>query len=81
MTRLILESGDYYLERNFVILRGMVRVNELEKAPLKTWRPYCFSDYNLDGKCDCEEYYMMASCDKCPYRDVAKHQQKGQVKE
>lgn len=39
-----------------------------EPAPPTSWRPYCFSDYDQDGKCEHEEYYMMASCDKCPYR-------------
>jgi len=69
----------YYYDPNGQLQTPIFGINKeyVEPAPPKDWRPYCFSDYNLDGKCDCEEYYMMASCDKCPYHDVAEHQQKG----
>ena len=42
-------------------------VLDREPTPPKDWKPYCFSDFDKDGKCDHDEYYMMASCDKCPF--------------
>lgn len=44
-----------------------IRYYPEEPAPPKDWKPYCFSDFDKDGKCEHDEYYMMASCDKCPF--------------
>ena len=69
-----IELGDASSQLGADVIEKECRVGDLEPAPPKDWRPYCFSESPLGvcgGAIDIDSLgYLGNRCKKCPYRKM-----------